>query len=111
MVTRKRGVGTYRDSLLRNKDLRWKVPKWTVKEDGKLDLNIHIPLSDILDRQARQSFLYGVAQYILWENEQPKGVPISGEAIDKAIDSLGLGDLWQQIRAKQKHGNKGNKED
>ena len=50
----------YSDTLLQNKDIKWRVPKWKISEDGKVDIDIHIPLTAILQKQAYRSFNYGV---------------------------------------------------
>ena len=51
----------YSDTLLQNKDIKWRVPKWKISEDGKVDIDIHIPLTAILRKQAYWSFNWGVA--------------------------------------------------
>ncbi len=58
----------YKDTIL--KEIKWHNTSTVQSDDGKLDLILRIPLTDILDAQAKNSFAKGVqegAQFILDE--------------------------------------------
>jgi hypothetical protein len=58
----------YKDTIL--KEIKWHNTSTIQSDDGKMDLNLRIPLTDIMDAQAKNSFAKGVqegAQFILDE--------------------------------------------
>jgi hypothetical protein len=58
----------YKDTIL--KEIKWHNTSTVQTDDGKMDLTLHIPLTDIMDAQAKNSFAKGVqegAQFILDE--------------------------------------------
>ena len=52
----------YKDTILKQKEFNWTNPKINISKDGKVDFDIHIPLTDILDKQAQRSFTFGVIE-------------------------------------------------
>jgi hypothetical protein len=50
----------YKETLLKQKEIKFRMPKLKINDDGKVDIAIHIPLTNILEGQALKSFTYGV---------------------------------------------------
>ena len=53
----------WRDTLIKNKDIQWKHPKIKYIEDGKVDMILTIPFTNILEQQAKLSFLKAINDY------------------------------------------------
>jgi hypothetical protein len=56
---KKKPTTNWRDTLLKSKDIKWKQ-KLTNVEDGKLDFDLHLPLTELFEKQAFYSFLAGM---------------------------------------------------
>jgi hypothetical protein len=64
----------YKDTII--KEIKWNIKSLTQSKDGKIDLKLNIPLTQVVDAQAKTSFAKGVqegAQFIL--DELVKGEP------------------------------------
>ena len=49
----------YKDTILAQKQIKWKRPPAKVIDDGRVDIIITIPLTEILDLQAKTSYFAG----------------------------------------------------
>lgn len=53
----------YKDTILKFKNIQWQPAKIKQSRDGKIDVNIHVPITDLIEMQAKQSFLMGIKEY------------------------------------------------
>lgn len=53
----------WKDTVIKNKDIQWKHPKIKYVEDGKIDFILTLPLTHIIEMQAKRSFLMGIMDY------------------------------------------------
>ena len=51
---------TYKETILKTQDVNWKQPTIKLVEDGRMDLIFTIPLTEVLDLQAKLSFFAGI---------------------------------------------------
>ena len=56
----------YKDTLLDLKNFKWRPPKFKEAKDGKIDLTLKLPLTNLLLAQAYKSFLLGIQAYHSW---------------------------------------------
>jgi hypothetical protein len=56
---KKKTILNWRNTLIESKNIKWKH-KFTNVEDGKLDLDLHLPLTELFEKQAFTSFLAGM---------------------------------------------------
>ena len=56
---KKQTISNWKDTLIKSKNIKWKQ-KLTNVEDGKLDFDLHLPLTELFEKQAFTSFLYGM---------------------------------------------------
>jgi hypothetical protein len=83
----------YKDTILKQSQIKWKQPKMKVKDDGNVDLNIHVPLTELLDKQALNSFTKGVLHMMtLYADCQTNKVEITSELIVSKFTEWGLPD-------------------
>ncbi len=59
----------YLDTVLQNKDIKWKHPKMKIIEDGKVEFILTIPFTDILKEQAYRSFAAGMVALLKFFEE------------------------------------------
>ena len=50
----------YKDTIINIEDMNWGEVKFKILKDGINDLNICIPFTEILEAQAKNSFLLGI---------------------------------------------------
>jgi hypothetical protein len=50
----------WENTVIKSSDIEWKSCKPKSTNDGKLDVDIHIPLTAIIEGQARKSFAMGL---------------------------------------------------
>ena len=75
-------------------DLRWD-PKLTTTKDDSLDIIIRVPLTELLERQARQSFAFGISQALLFAGEHGPEV-ITDAEMAAQMEAWGLSDVWAE---------------
>jgi hypothetical protein len=79
---------TWESTLIKSKDFKWKSV-YKNKEDGKLDFDLHLPLTALFKRQAKQSFAQGMIVMM--------GYFISKQNENKSIDANDLDLLFNQV--------------
>lgn len=80
----------YKDTILKQSSIKWK-PKLTMSDDGKVDIDIHIPLTDLLDKQARVSFGQGIlVAFGFFADKQVEEKVITSEIIKAKFTEWGL---------------------
>jgi S-methylmethionine-dependent homocysteine/selenocysteine methylase len=53
----------WKDTLIKSEDITWKNPKIKNLKDGRIDFILTIPLTNIVEMQARLSFLKAIREY------------------------------------------------
>lgn len=92
----------YRNSLLTQRDIKWK-PKTTTTEDGGVDLTIRVPLSKMLDVQAKRACALGVVATLTFMAECiERDKPIDAVALSLFVDELGIPELKTRLTHKEK---------
>lgn len=59
----------YKDTIIKVEDMNWGGLKTRKRKDGRNDLIIHIPFTEILEKQAQVSFLFGVQSVLAFSKE------------------------------------------
>ena len=54
----------WKDTVFKQSQIRWKNPKFKYVDDNNIDLFLTIPITDLLEQQARQSFAQGVFEML-----------------------------------------------
>ena len=49
----------WRSALIKSSDIKWKQNIQT-RDDGKFDIDVHLPLTELFERQTKQAFMYGI---------------------------------------------------
>jgi hypothetical protein len=92
----------YKDTVLKQGQFSWKPSKWKESKDGKIDLRINIPLTNLFDVQAKQSFMRGVAEALSFMgNCQKDETMITSELLKSKFKEWGIPELGE-IMDKQK---------
>jgi len=65
----------YKDTVLKSTELIIETPKLTNTDDGKCDIDIHIPLTVFLELQARRSFMAGINEVFEFVKENHSKPP------------------------------------
>jgi hypothetical protein len=95
----------WKDTLIKAKNIKWKAGKLKWKDDGSWDLNIHIPLDMVLKRQAKYSFMAGVAETISWWGKcQGTGTKLDTPDIQKWLIERGCNELAEKLDKTNKDG-------
>ena len=53
----------WKDTLIDFSKVSWAIPEMKNSEDGKVDIILTIPITDLLYGQAKKSFLMGIKEY------------------------------------------------
>lgn len=87
----------WKDTVI--KDIKWKQPKLTTTEDGKLDFNIHIPLTDLFETQAKYSFMAGVVIALnFYGDAQTINKVITQAELHEWMNKIGMGDIVNKLK-------------
>jgi hypothetical protein len=76
-------------TIIKSKDFKWEQPAIKNTADGKLDFNIHIPLTALFERQARRSYARGMFDMMLFQIQMQKS--------KKIIDAKDLQNLFTKV--------------
>jgi hypothetical protein len=93
------GTVTWESTLLKSKNITWKhVLKNT--DDGKLDFDLHLPLTELFKSQAKHSFEVGMMMMLNYQIfKQLKGEQIQLEDLVELLNKVGLPEVSNQIKA------------
>jgi hypothetical protein len=64
----------WKDTVFKQSQVKWKNPKFKYVDDNNIDLILTIPITGLLEQQARQSFTIGVSEVLKFMGR----VPIDG---------------------------------
>jgi len=91
-------IRTWESTLIKSKDVKWKhILKNT--DDGKLDFDLHLPLTELFRFQAKHSFKMGLITMIQFQIEQQiKNKPASNEDLIELFNKVGLPELANELK-------------
>ena len=91
----------WKDTIIKSSDIKWKSCKPISTDDGKLDINMHIPLTGIVEYQAKKSFMDGLnAMYeFVYELRHTKKT-ICLQDIATFYEQCGYPEIASQIKSK-----------
>lgn len=97
----------YQNTIIKQSELQWTPPKIKQSKDGKIDLKFTIPLTAILDTQAKRAFMQGVVEALGFVgNCQEQQVIITKELLDTKFSEWGISELSEILKAKDLGGNR-----
>ena len=88
----------WEDTLIKSSDIKWKRLRVTSTDDGKMDLDLHLPLTNLFRGQAKRSFEAGIAaafQFHMKIYEESR--PIEIEDLASFFNECGLPELAKQV--------------
>lgn len=93
-----RKIKHWRDALAESKEIKWKRPPIKNIEDGKLDIIITVPLTELFEAQAKRAFGYGMLAmldfHVRRSNDEK---PIEVEELVKVFTDFGLPELATKL--------------
>jgi hypothetical protein len=93
----------YKDTILKQSQIKWHRPPVKYIDDGKLDLVLNIPLTAVIEGQAEQSFFLGACQALGWIGEmQESKEPITQKMLDVKLKEWGIYKLYRLAQIKLK---------
>ena len=93
----------YRDSLIKQSELKWEQPEVTTTDGDRVDLTIRIPLTDWFDRQAKRACSLGVIAALTFIGEcLEKDKSIDNTALCQFFTELGIPELKNHLRSTEK---------
>lgn|GEM_PF-4746412 len=91
----------WRDALFTEKEIKWKRPPIQNIDDGRLDVIITVPLTELLEAQTQRAFGYGMIAMLNFHIERLKTkCPIDPQDIVDLFTSFGLPEIAEQIAPK-----------
>ncbi len=92
----------WKETVLKSEQIKWKGPRIKNIADGKLDFNIHLPLTALFEDQAKQAFAHGMlTMYAFLTTDQHQEVKIITRAdLSKLFQDCGLPEIAKQIEEK-----------
>lgn len=92
----------WKDALATSKEIKWKRPPIKNIEDGKLDIIITVPLTELFEAQTKRAFGYGMLAMLdfnVHRSEDKK--PIEIDELINLFNGFGLPEIAQQLFRKQ----------
>ena len=91
----------WRDALADSKEIKWKRPPIKNIDDGKLDIIITVPLTELFEAQTKRAFGYGMIVMLDWYIQRQKvRKPIEIQEITDMFTSFGVPEIANQIAQK-----------
>jgi hypothetical protein len=76
----------YKDTIIQVEDMKWNMPKLKKHKDGRNDLIIKIPFTEILEEQAKVSFILGIKSLLQFSKENGGKPDFDKLMIDQLIE-------------------------
>ena len=99
MIMKKaRKIEHWRDALATSREIKWKHPPIKNIEDGKLDIIITVPLTELFEAQTKRAFGYGMLAMMDFHIQKQIGKKrIEVQDIIDLFNNFGLPELTKQI--------------
>ena len=86
----------WRETLIKSEDIKWNRPRVKTIKDGKLDFILTVPITNLFEGQARQSFAEGMVEMLKFHiNHDAK--PIEFPEIVKLFKDCGLPEVARAL--------------
>lgn len=86
----------WKETVLKQKNIKWKRPSLKYFDDGNIDLIINIPITKLMEKQAHWAFLCGVQQVLLfYAKAQEENRVIDEAQLATKFTEWGLGNIWK----------------
>jgi hypothetical protein len=90
---------TWESTLIKSENIKWKH-KLTVKMDGKLDFDLHLPLTELFRQQAKKSFAAGMMIMMNYHIvRQVEGESITVDDLVELLNNVGLPEHAKDLKA------------
>lgn len=97
MKTNKK-IKHWRDALATSKEIKWKRPPIKNIEDGKLDIIITVPLTELFESQTKRAFAYGMLAMLDFHvHRSEHDNPIEVKELVKLFNDFGLPEIATQL--------------
>jgi hypothetical protein len=81
----------YKDTVLKQNQIKWRRPPVKYIEDGKLDVVVSIPLTRVIEGQAQISFAWGCFEALSWLGDtQQKQIKITSKMLEDKMKEWGV---------------------
>ena len=88
----------WENTVIKSEDIKWKRPPIKNIKDGKLDIIITIPLTDLIRSQAKHSFMQGMSVVIdFFVKHQKENKPIEHDELVTLFKECNLPELVERI--------------
>lgn len=95
----------WRDALATSKEIKWKRPPIKHIEDGKLDIIITVPLTELFEAQTKRAFGYGmIAMLDFHVRKQKDDKLIEVQDIIDLFNRFGLPEIADRMFKQQNEG-------
>lgn len=92
----------WKDTVLKSKEIKWVRPRIKNIEDGKLDVNLNIPLTQLIEGQAKLSFTHGVVQALNFTADYQRNKrTIKTQDLLGFLNGCGLPELVDKIKSEE----------
>jgi len=88
----------WKETVIKSKELLSKRPRWKIVEDGKSDILVTIPITDLLECQARRAFAAGMVtmmKFHLRGQNDKKTIEVAD--VVKLFNDCGLPEVAKQL--------------
>ena len=93
----------YKDTVLKQSQIKWRRPPVKYIEDGKLDVVVSIPLTKVIEGQAQISFAWGCFEVLSWLGDtQQKQIQITPKMMEDKMREWGILKMYQTTLRKAK---------
>jgi len=93
-----RKIEHWKDALATSKEIKWKRPPIKNIEDGKLDIIITVPLTELFEAQTKRAFGYGMIAMLDFHVQKHKGdKPIEVQDIIDLFTKFGLSEIADRM--------------
>jgi len=95
MINRK--VMHWKDTLIKSEELNWERPLVKHIADGKMDIQVNIPLTDLFEAQAKWAFAGGMITMLKFYVQKQEGT-IGNADLIKLFEDCGLPEAANQFK-------------
>ena len=88
----------WKETVIKSKSIKWKLPKVKSIEDGKLDVTLTLPLTSLFEYQAKTAFAQGMMTMMQFHIQSQTNNKLIGTAdIIKLFNDCGLPEIANKI--------------
>lgn len=92
----------WKDTVIKSESIKWKRVTPKTITDGKLDIDLHLPLTALFEAQAKNSFAYGMMTMMQFHTQsQRDNKLIEVGDIIKLFNDCGLPEIAKQFTPRE----------